>query len=422
VGILGSFDQDANALACLAFPQLYTRGIQGLDYTRKRFWLYMSDGLYQSAVIFFVPFLVYGSGAAWSSNGLDTDGLYDFGTTIAAAAVVAASLYVGINTRYWTYIMVLVLSVSTILVYLWIPTYSALASLHYNSEVDVIFSTFFFWATTVLTVFLAVGPRWIVSAIRQSYFPRDKDIIREAWIAGSLKAQLGMRRKRSEPRAEAPSLIAHMQKQLSADDERGQYQRAAMTSPRKEYALSPFASEASTPRNPFSYPPPSPDVNSLHPISPTPGSQATMPASLVLRHHPAPTYLSPINSPTNTLVTPVSQLSYISPTALDAFTLASAEIKRLNRTSTKIKRSSISGPSTENRRSSTISSAHRLSPGSKDQHHPSSVRRRSLPFNGLPRQKDGLSPVRASSDIEPDRNDTNALPVSGSTDFSISSR
>jgi phospholipid-translocating ATPase len=48
-----AFDQDINAKAALAFPQLYVRGIRGLEYTRTKFLLYMSDGLYQSAVIYF---------------------------------------------------------------------------------------------------------------------------------------------------------------------------------------------------------------------------------------------------------------------------------------------------------------------------------------------------------------------------------
>jgi magnesium-transporting ATPase (P-type) len=59
VGILGAFDQDTNAAASMAFPALYKRGIQGLEYTRRRFWFYMTDGLYQSVIIFFIPYLAY---------------------------------------------------------------------------------------------------------------------------------------------------------------------------------------------------------------------------------------------------------------------------------------------------------------------------------------------------------------------------
>jgi phospholipid-translocating ATPase len=94
-----AFDQNLNAKAILAFPQLYVRGIRGLEYTRTKFWLYMLDGLYQSAVVFFFPYLVwyFGLGRSWNGNGIDS--LADFGTTIAVSAILAANTYVGLNTH-----------------------------------------------------------------------------------------------------------------------------------------------------------------------------------------------------------------------------------------------------------------------------------------------------------------------------------
>ena len=94
-----AFDQDINARAALAFPQLYVRGIRGLEYTRLKFWLYMLDGLYQSAVVFFIPFCAWAFDLAVSWNGKAIDSLADFGTTVSVAAIFAANTYVGINTR-----------------------------------------------------------------------------------------------------------------------------------------------------------------------------------------------------------------------------------------------------------------------------------------------------------------------------------
>ena len=94
-----AFDQDINAKAALAFPQLYVRGIRGLEYTRLRFWLYMLDGLYQSAVVFFIPYLVWTLGITVSSNGKTIDSLADFGTTVSVAAIFSANAYVGLNTH-----------------------------------------------------------------------------------------------------------------------------------------------------------------------------------------------------------------------------------------------------------------------------------------------------------------------------------
>lgn len=93
-----AFDQDINAKASLAYPQLYKRGILGLEYTRPKFWAYMLDGFYQSAVVYFFPYLVWYPGNAVSWNGKTIESLADFGTTVSVAAIVCANIFVGLNT------------------------------------------------------------------------------------------------------------------------------------------------------------------------------------------------------------------------------------------------------------------------------------------------------------------------------------
>ncbi|WRT67856.1 uncharacterized protein IL334_004830 [Kwoniella shivajii] len=285
VGIMGAFDQDVNAIAAMAFPQLYKRGIAGLEYTRTRFWLYMFDGVYQSLVIFFIPYFAYGGGETWSSSGRDTNCLHDIGSTIAVAGVLAANSYVGINSRYWTVVTWIVIILSTLLVFIWIPIYSQLAVLPYAGVAEVIYGTFSFWAVIILTWVIAVGPKWCISAFKQSYLPKDKDIVREAWISGHLKKELGIKRRRhskrllnkdiSEEEATVPlpqtrnpqrrtSLIDHFttttskSNEIYEDDERGNYQPALTFSPRKDYSRSPNVSDDGTGTNTpslFSYPP-----------------------------------------------------------------------------------------------------------------------------------------------------------------------
>ena len=52
-----AFNQDINAKAAMLFPELYVRDIRGLEYMRIQFWSFMLDGLYQLAVMFFIPYL-----------------------------------------------------------------------------------------------------------------------------------------------------------------------------------------------------------------------------------------------------------------------------------------------------------------------------------------------------------------------------
>ncbi|EJD08500.1 phospholipid-translocating P-type ATPase [Fomitiporia mediterranea MF3/22] len=193
---MGAFDQDINAKAALAFPQLYLRGIRGLDYTRLKFWLYMGDGLYQSVVVFFIPYFAWSLGPAVAWNGKGIDSLADFGTTIAVAAIISVNCYVGMNTRYWTVITWIVVIGSSLVMIIWIIIYSFFESVDFNNEVVVLFGEVTFWVTVLLTVVTALAPRYVVKAVRSCFFPLDRDIVREMWVRGDLKKRLGIKRRK----------------------------------------------------------------------------------------------------------------------------------------------------------------------------------------------------------------------------------
>ncbi|KAF8221432.1 phospholipid-translocating P-type ATPase [Tricholoma matsutake] len=195
--VLGAFDQNLNAKAILAFPQLYVRGIRGLEYTRVKFWLYMTDGLYQSAVVFFFPFLVwtYGLGRSWNGKGIDS--LVDFGTTIAVSAVLAANTYVGLNTNYWTMMTWIVVIGSTLTMLLWILIFSFFQSSDFIDEVIILYGNVTFWSTVLLSATVALAPRFIIKFVKTVYIPLDKDIVREMWVIGDLKDQLGISHRKA---------------------------------------------------------------------------------------------------------------------------------------------------------------------------------------------------------------------------------
>ncbi|PCH37130.1 phospholipid-translocating P-type ATPase [Wolfiporia cocos MD-104 SS10] len=198
--VLGAFDQDINAKAALAFPQLYIRGIRGLEYTRLKFWLYMLDGLYQSVIVFFIPYLVWTLGLAASWNGKTLDSLSDFGTTVSVAAIFAANSYVGLNTRYWTIITWIVVFGSSVIMILWITIYSFFDTPNFNDEVIILFGEVTFWATVLISVIIALAPRFLVKFVKSAYMPLDKDIVREMWVLGDLKDRLGLGHRKARKR------------------------------------------------------------------------------------------------------------------------------------------------------------------------------------------------------------------------------
>lgn len=99
IDITVATDQDVNARASMAYPQLYRRGIRGAEYTRSIFWMYMLDGLYQSIVVYFLPFICWNNFIPLLPNGHALDSVTELGTTVAVSAVFAANIYVGLNTR-----------------------------------------------------------------------------------------------------------------------------------------------------------------------------------------------------------------------------------------------------------------------------------------------------------------------------------
>ncbi|KAJ7176874.1 phospholipid-transporting ATPase 1 [Mycena filopes] len=212
VVVMGAFDQDINWRAALAYPQLYVRGIRGLEYTRTKFWLYMLDGLYQSGVVFFIPYLVWTFGLAVSWNGKGIDSLADFGTTVAVAAIMTANLYVGPQHQLrdctdgvgsWTVLTWIVVFGSTILMMAWIVIFSFFFSVDFIDEVAVLFGELTFWTTVVVTTFIALTPRFVIKYLATVYAPLDKDIVREMWVKGDLKDQLGLTHRNGKRRGGA---------------------------------------------------------------------------------------------------------------------------------------------------------------------------------------------------------------------------
>jgi phospholipid-translocating ATPase len=66
--------------------------------------------------------------------------------------------------------------------------------------------------------------------VSQAYFPLDREIVREAWVAGDLKERLGVthRRAKRKPDPEDASLFRpHVQMESDGSDDRGEYEPVA---------------------------------------------------------------------------------------------------------------------------------------------------------------------------------------------------
>lgn len=88
---LGILDQDVNDTISLVVPQLYRVGILRKEWNQRKFLWYMLDGLYQSIICFFFPYLVYHKNMIVTSNGLGLDHRYFVGVYVTTIAVISCN-------------------------------------------------------------------------------------------------------------------------------------------------------------------------------------------------------------------------------------------------------------------------------------------------------------------------------------------
>ncbi|KAJ4205711.1 phospholipid transporting ATPase [Fusarium falciforme] len=180
VAIMGVLDQDVSDKVSLAVPQLYRRGIERLEWTQLKFWLYMVDGVYQSVMVFFIPYLLFEPGIVVTGNGLGVEDRLRFGAYIAHPAVITINMYILINTYRWDWLMVLIVVISDVFIFFWTGVYTSFTSsdFFYGTAAQV-YQEASFWAVFFLVPVICLFPRFAIKALQKVYWPYDVDIIRE---------------------------------------------------------------------------------------------------------------------------------------------------------------------------------------------------------------------------------------------------
>ncbi|KAI8075992.1 uncharacterized protein BX664DRAFT_344524, partial [Halteromyces radiatus] len=144
---LGIWDQDLNASTSLLYPELYT----------VRFWMNVIDSIFQSSVCFFFPYMLLVAGAV-DPSGYDQNGTYEIGTIIASYAVIVANLFVAFSLYSYTWIQLLIISLSIAVYYLFTAVYSQFISFNFRGQVKL-YGTGLYWLVLLLTVVTCFIPQ-----------------------------------------------------------------------------------------------------------------------------------------------------------------------------------------------------------------------------------------------------------------------
>ncbi|KAI5293450.1 hypothetical protein KEM52_005521, partial [Ascosphaera acerosa] len=177
---MGILDQDVDDKVSLAVPQLYKRGIERLEWSQTKFWLYMLDGLYQSIICFFMSYLAFYKAVPLTENGRDIADRMRMGVFVACFAVIVSDVYVLLNTYRWDWLTVLIDAISILLFWFWTGIYTAFTSSgQFYKAAPEVFGAASFWAMMFLTTIMCLAPRFAIKSIHKIYWPLDVDIIRE---------------------------------------------------------------------------------------------------------------------------------------------------------------------------------------------------------------------------------------------------
>lgn len=140
----------------------------------------MIDGLYQSVICFFLPYLLFAPATFNDQSGHNVNDNRQMGVYIACAAIIVINSYILMNTYRWDWLTVLITVISILFIFAWTGIYTSFtASFQFYKAGAEVYGTLTFWAVTFLTVVVCLLPRFTAKSFQKIFMPRMVDIVRD---------------------------------------------------------------------------------------------------------------------------------------------------------------------------------------------------------------------------------------------------
>lgn len=150
------------------------------EWSQLKFWGYMGDGIYQSAICYFMGYLLFAPATFETESGRGVADRGRMGVYIACATIVVVNSYILLNLHRWDWLTVLITIISILLIFFWTGVYSSFeASFQFYKSAVEVYGTLTFWALLLLIVVVCLLPRFCLKFFQKYYRPYDVDIIRE---------------------------------------------------------------------------------------------------------------------------------------------------------------------------------------------------------------------------------------------------
>ena len=148
----------------------------------------MGDGVYQSLICFFMPYLLFAPATFNSESGLSVEDNKRIGVYTASATIVVVNVYILLNTYRWDWLMLLLVSISILLIWFWTGVYTATSSSdQFYKAAPQVYGQLSFWVLSLLTVSICLLPRFTVKSFQKIFLPLDVDVVREQIRQGKFK-------------------------------------------------------------------------------------------------------------------------------------------------------------------------------------------------------------------------------------------
>ena len=171
------FEQDANYINSLKYPQLYGAGQRQLYFTFSRFWMWVALSIYHGVVCFFIPF--YGFDTHVDDSGSDT-GLWWISTLSFTLIIHVVTIKLFLESVFWNKVNITVGLLSLLIYYLTVITLNTqVMSIAFQPQIYYVFYTLMSngkaWLMILLLPAVAMIPDVVILIYRTNFSPSPVD-------------------------------------------------------------------------------------------------------------------------------------------------------------------------------------------------------------------------------------------------------
>ncbi|KAL5210995.1 hypothetical protein ABZP36_006618 [Zizania latifolia] len=182
--VVGILNKDLSHNTLLHYPRLYEAGLQNEGYNLTLFWITMLDTLWQSLVLFYVPFFTY---------NISTMDIWSMGSLWTIAVVILVNIHLAMDIQRWVLITHLAIWGSIAATFLCMVLIDSIPIFPNYGTIYTMAASRTYWLSVCLIIVLGLLPRFVCKVVYQTFWPSDIQIAREAELLKKLPRQLGSR-------------------------------------------------------------------------------------------------------------------------------------------------------------------------------------------------------------------------------------